>query len=165
MSSLISSSASHPKESLTPTPPQRQRCPHVSRNGRRCRYLGASPTEPHCKYHLPENSTEVFYNLLEKMAQNFDTPEGVSNVLYTIFFWAANGYISERKAGVLTYVAQTILNSQRIDLQLQKILAESESRGLPLYNPYNSTDTSEEAPTPSLPTNKTSAEEKCGKQK
>ncbi len=98
-----------PKESLTPTPPQRQRCPHVSRNGRPCRYLAASLTEPYCKYHLPDNSTEVFKDLLEKMAQNFDTPEGVGNVLYTIFFWAATGYISERKAAMLTYVAQTIL--------------------------------------------------------
>ncbi|HKN24447.1 MAG TPA: hypothetical protein VJX72_06335 [Candidatus Acidoferrum sp.] len=153
MSSLISSSASDPKESLTPTPPQRQRCPHVSRNGRPCRYLAASLTEPHCKYHLPENSTEVFRELLEKMAQNFDTPEGVSNVLYTIFFWAATGYISERKAATLTYVAQTLLNSQRVDLQLQKLLAESEERGLPIYNPYNSATTSEEEQaTPPLPT-------------
>lgn len=99
------------------------------------------------------------------MAQNFDTPEGVSNVLYTIFFWAASGYISERKAAVLTYVAQTMLNSQRVDLQLQKLLAESENRGLPLYNPYNAAAASEAEATPSAPTNKNAAEEKCGKQK
>ncbi len=136
MPSLKSSSLSNLKEPLTPTPPLRQRCPHVSRNGRRCRYLAASPVEPHCKYHLPENSSVVFSDLLEKMAHNFDTPEGVNDVLYAIFFWLADGYISERKAGVLTYIAQTVLNSQRTNLQLQKLLAESERCGLRLENPY-----------------------------
>lgn len=131
-----SSSPSNPPELLTPTPPHLQRCPHVSRNGRRCRYRASSIAEPYCKYHRPPNSSAVLGKQLEIMAQNFDTPEGVNNVLYTIFFWLALGYISERKAGVLTYVAQTILNSQRTNLQLQKLINKFNRNGLCIDDPY-----------------------------
>jgi outer membrane biosynthesis protein TonB len=92
------------------------RCRHVSRNGRPCRYLAAAPTD-YCKNHVPKDKTkdtlELLHKVMAKNAENLETPEGVSNVLYTIFFATLDGDISERRAGVLTYLAQTILNTQR----------------------------------------------------
>jgi len=145
MSSLASPTAS-PSSGTPNLISRRPRCQHVSRNGRPCRYRAVSAKEPFCKHHLPEGSTEQFSELLEKMAENFDTPEGVTNVLHSIFFWCAYGYISERKAGVLTYVAQTILNSQRTDIQLQRTLALAAREGLPIFNPYTAKPFPEDQP-------------------
>jgi len=43
----------------------------------------------------------------------FETPEEVNRVLYVLFFAMAKGDITERRAGILTYIAQTILHSHR----------------------------------------------------
>jgi len=96
-----------------PPPPTRPRCQYVSRNGKPCRYRVYIVGKPFCKYHIPPDSPEELAVTLERMAGNFDTPENVTNVLYTIFFSLVDGTISERKAGLLTYIAQTILHSHR----------------------------------------------------
>jgi len=126
----------------------RPRCQHVSRKGRACRYLGVSAKQPYCKQHLPLGSTERLSDDMHKACKNFDTPEGVTNVLHSIFFALADGEISERRAGVLTYILQTILNSQRSNLQLQKLVAGAERQGLSLDNPFDPSDRSEADPGP-----------------
>lgn len=96
--------------------PSRPRCQHVSRNGRPCRYLGLSPENPFCKDHVPPpppGSPESLAKALEEMGGKFETPEEVNRVLYVLFFALAKGTITERRAGILTYIAQTILHSHR----------------------------------------------------
>ena len=112
--------------STSAPPPSRSRCPHVSRNGRPCRYLAVSAKQPFCKNHLPPGSPEELSRTLECMAENFNTPEGVTHVLYTIFFALVDGHISERKAGILTYITQTILHSHRLSAYLDKVKEELE---------------------------------------
>jgi hypothetical protein len=54
----------------------------------------------------------------------------VNHVLHTIFFALANGTISERKAGILTYIAQTILHTHRA--MQQHALAEGKLHPRPI---------------------------------
>ena len=106
-----------PAAPAPPTPPApRPRCQHVSRNGRPCSYLAVSPERPFCKHHLPPtvpDGPEQFAHNLQRLANNFATPEDFAHVLDHIFFALIQGNISERKAGILTYIAHTILNSHR----------------------------------------------------
>src|ERR1700739_724210 len=142
---------SSPAASLPETP--RPGCHHVSRNGRPCRYLAVPAKQPFCRDHLPTGCPEQLSDVLSEMAENFNSPEGVTNVLYTIFFALVDGYISERKAGILTYIAQTTLNSHRATAFLQKLEAEAEPKlwpmgpGSPLWTPPDSSDD----PKPSVP--------------
>jgi hypothetical protein len=117
----------------SPTPRStRPRCRHVSRSGRPCRYRAFSIEQPFCKNHLPPDCPEALYAALQRMARNFDTPEGVTNVLYTIFFALVEGRISERKAGLLTYITQTILHSHRATAFLHKLEAEAAAKQWPM---------------------------------
>jgi len=141
MSSLVSPAVPSTTEPSSPFAP-RPRCQHLSRNHRPCRYLAVSTTQPFCKHHLPEGSPEHFSHLLHTRADNFDTPGAVTNTLHSIFFALADNQISERRAGVLTYILQTILNSQRANLQLQKLVATSEREGLSVDNPFSGDDSS-----------------------
>jgi len=95
------------------SPPSRPRCQHVSRNGRPCRYLGLSPENPFCRNHVPPGLPEDLAKTLEEMGGKFETPEEVTGVLRELFFALAKGTITERRAGILTYIAQTILHSHR----------------------------------------------------
>jgi len=93
--SSITPQAGHP----TPTRP---RCQHVSRNGKPCRYLGVSPETPFCRNHqppLPPGSPDELADTLKQMAGNFDTPEGVNQVMYVLFSrWWRGGSRSARRA-------------------------------------------------------------------
>ena len=94
----------------------RPRCRHVSRNGRPCRYLGLSPENHFCRDHVPPpppGLPESLAKTLEEMGGKFETPEEVNRVLHVLFFALAKGTVSERRAGILTYIAQTILHSHR----------------------------------------------------
>lgn len=138
----------HQQIASTPSPepvqlrPSRPRCQHVSRTGRPCRNLGLSAKQPFCKSHVPPGSQEDLTFTLLEAAQNFNTPEGVNSALYTIFFALVEGYLTERKAGILTYVAQTILNSHRATAQLQRMAAEAEAKRLPMWPTYPSSSQS-----------------------
>jgi hypothetical protein len=102
------------KNSLAPS--SRPRCRHISRNGRPCRYLAASAGKDFCKEHLPPaepGSPEELTKALKKTAGRFDTPETVKDVLFLVFCALAEGRITERRAGILCYLAQTVLHSHR----------------------------------------------------
>ena len=136
MSSLetpVAPQSAQPSISFSP----RARCRHVSRTGRACRYRAVSASQPFCKHHLPPGSPEHLSEQMFRVCHNFMTPDHVTNVLHSIFFALADGEISERRAGMLTYILQTILNSQRANLQLQKLVATSERQGLDVDNPFD----------------------------
>lgn len=119
----LAANPNSPGTHATP-PPTRPRCSYVSRTGKPCRYLAVSVEKGFCKNHLPPpppGSPEELAHTLEKMAGNFDTPEGVNHVMYVLFFALVQGKISERKAGILTYMAQTILHSHRAIAMKQKL--------------------------------------------
>ena len=106
--------------------PARARCRHISRNGRPCRYLAVSPETHFCKEHLPSpdsNCSEELALALKTAARNFDTPETVKDVLFLVFCALAEEKISERRAGILCYLAQTILHSHRAIAHQKKIKA------------------------------------------
>ena len=137
MSSLetpVAPQSAPPSISFSP----RARCQHVSRTGRACRYRAVSANQPFCKHHLPPGSPEHLSEQMFRICHEFMTPDHVTNVLHSIFFALADGDISERRAGMLTYILQTILNSQRANLQLQKLVATSERQGLDVDNPFDS---------------------------
>lgn len=101
----------------------RPRCQHVSRNGRTCRYLTTSPETSFCKLHAPApppGGPEAFASQIASIAAKFDTPSGVNHVLCAIFQALMTDAISMRKAGILTYIAQTILHSHRAMAQWEK---------------------------------------------
>jgi len=155
------SPASSTSSKVASAPPTRPRCKHVSRNGRACRYRAWSTLQPFCKYHLPSDSPEAFYATLHRMAQNFDKPDGVTNVLFTIFFALVEDRISARKAGLLTYISQTILHSQRATTFFRKWEREEEADER-WNRPYSNDSPSAEASAPQLPANSPEAPAPAG---
>ncbi len=118
-------------------PPPRPRCQHVSRNGRPCRYLGLSLENPFCKDHVPPpppgTPEELAYSL-QRAAADFSSPQDVKNVMAKVFCAMLERRLSPKEAGVLCYIAQTILHCQRLDVYLAKVeaqLAEEEDDGIP----------------------------------
>jgi hypothetical protein len=51
--------------------------------------------------------------MLTKAAGNFDTPETVKNVPFLVFCALAEGRITERRAGILCYLVQTLVHPHR----------------------------------------------------
>ena len=117
-------------------PPPRPRCQHVSRNGRPCRYLGLSPENPFCKDHVPPpppGTPEELAYTLQRAAADFSSPQDVKNVMAKVFCAMLERRLSPKEAGVLCYIAQTILHCQRLDVYLAKVeaeLAEEEDDGI-----------------------------------
>jgi outer membrane biosynthesis protein TonB len=123
------------KPSHPPSKPPR--CIYISRNGRQCRYVVHSLGTEYCWVHGNHPDLHALHKLIEKSADNFRTPEDITNVLYTLFFATLHGTISERRAGVLAYLAQTILNTQRASIEYEKVKTQKalEESGNVLYRP------------------------------
>jgi hypothetical protein len=122
----------HPSSASSPEDASGQRrCQHISRNGRPCRYLALSGNTLFCRAHQPApspGSPEALAELagaLQKAAHNFDSPERVKDVLFMIFRALLEGHITERKASILCYLAQTILHSHRAMTLQRKLDAEA----------------------------------------
>jgi len=117
-------------------PPPRPRCQHLSRTGRPCRYLGLSPEKPFCKDHVPPpppGTPEELAWALQRAAADFSSPEDVKNVMAKVFCAMLERRLSPKEAGVLCYIAQTILHCQRLDAYLEKVRqeqAEQEDDGI-----------------------------------
>jgi hypothetical protein len=92
-----------------------KRCEHLSATGRRCRLMVVSATSGLCATHERKKRADVtkLADDLEKYADSFHTPQGVSDVMFVLFFALVEGRITERRAGILTYMLQTILHAQR----------------------------------------------------
>ena len=116
--------------------PPRPRCQHVSRDGRPCRYLGLSPENPFCKDHAPPpppGTPEELACALQRAAADFSSPQDVKNVMAKVFCTTLERRLSPKEAGVLCYIAQTILHCQRLDAYLEKVKqeqAEEEDDGI-----------------------------------
>lgn len=104
-------------------PSPRPRCLHVSRNGRACRYLGLSPESPFCKDHVPPplgGTPQELACALQCAAADFSSPQDVKNVMAMVFCAMLERRLSPKEAGVLCYIAQTILHCQRLGAYLDK---------------------------------------------
>jgi len=118
-------------------PPPRPRCLHVSRNGRPCRYLGLSPENPFCKDHVPpppSGTPEALAYALQRAAADFSSPQDVKNVMAKVFCAMLERRLSPKEAGVLCYIAQTILHCQRLSAYFDKVkeqLAKDADDGIP----------------------------------
>ncbi len=107
--------------------PPRPRCLHVSRNGRPCRYLGLSPESPFCKNHVPPpppGTPEELACALQRAAADFSSPQDVKNVMAKVFCAMLERRLSPKEAGVLCYIAQTILHCQRLSAFFDKVRNE-----------------------------------------
>ncbi len=104
--------------------PPRPRCQHISRNGRPCRYLGLSPDNPFCKDHVPPpppGTPEELAYALQRAAADFSSPQDVKNVMAKVFCVMLERRLSPKEAGVLCYIAQTILHCQRLSAYFDKV--------------------------------------------
>ena len=117
--------------------PPRPRCQHISRNGRPCRYLGLSPENPFCKDHVPpppSGTPEALAYALQRAAADFSSPQDVKNVMAKVFCAMLERRLSPKEAGVLCYIAQTILHCQRLSAYFDKVkeqLAKDADDGIP----------------------------------
>ena len=108
-------------------PPPRPRCLHVSCNGRPCRYLGLSPENPFCRDQVPPpplGTPEELAYALQRAAADFSSPQDVKNVMAKVFCAMLERRLSPKEAGVLCYIAQTILHCQRLSAYLDKVKEE-----------------------------------------
>ena len=101
------------------------RCHHKTSSGKPCRYL-ARPNSRYCKRHdkSPHPEVAALSTDLAAVAQNFDSPADVKNVLLKIFHALAADLITERRAGILCYITHTILQAQRAAAYCQKLADE-----------------------------------------
>ena len=114
-----------------------RRCEYLTERGRRCRSLAVSGRSGLCAAHERKKQADVtrLADQLEKCADSFHTPEGVSDVMFVLFFALVEGRITERKAGILTYMLQATLHAQRAIERKERLEEErsEEERGLPPY--------------------------------
>jgi hypothetical protein len=103
----------------TPRRPRRPRCHYVSANGIRCRYSAITETACLCKRHLAPNPNDpvtmdsIWQDLAEK-GGSLDTAQNVKDSLSILFYCLVEGKITERRAGILCYILQSVLHAQRL---------------------------------------------------
>ena len=109
------------------------RCEYLSETGRRCRLPAVSAGSGLCATHERKKQADVtkLADKLEKYADSFHTPQGVGDVMFVLFFALVEGQISERKAGILTYMLQTTLHAQRAIERKEEL----EKKAEPLVRP------------------------------
>ena len=106
--------------------PSRPRCSHKSQNGKPCRYSAMSGFR-FCKHHVPDDvppSDDALAAILAKAAGHLSCPEDVRRVMAAIFHALVQHRLSSKDAGVLCYIAQTILHSLRTSAYLDKAEAQ-----------------------------------------
>ena len=105
--------------------PQRPRCNYKTRSGKPCRY-SAAPNSLYCTDHsrAPQPDQLQLAAELAEAAGNLDSPADVTKVLRCMFLALASGHITERRAGILCYIFQTILQANRAVPAHQRFLDE-----------------------------------------
>ncbi len=88
-------------------------CLHTTAAGRRCRMLRAWNHKSLCAHHarLQQRETEDLANDLLVGVEDFRSAAAVNHVLGKIFEFTARDRIKPRKAALLAYVGQLLLNS------------------------------------------------------
>jgi len=103
------------------------RCTHTSRTGKPCRYF-ASPGSGFCKYHACDDRADTYDALAAELAEaagDFSSPDAVMKVMSKVFHALVQRRVTAKDAGVLCYISQTILQSQRAIAYYQKLNKES----------------------------------------
>jgi len=111
------------------------RCLYYFPSGRRCRQAVSSEHPNFCATHARKTSApdsppdapldEALSAEIAQLAGDFSSPAQVNLVMGKIFDGLLHGRISAKEAGVLCYIAQTILNSQRTVGYLQRSSAQA----------------------------------------
>ena len=142
----------------SPPPSPRPRCSHISRSGTPCRYsalphsnfckyhlpvvpaflAGRTPTElaparscggssDRRRATAADPDPALAAELLEA-AGEFSTPSDVNRVMRAVYRAMVERRLSPKEAGVLCYIAQTTLHSQRAMDRHQQLEAEAQAR-------------------------------------
>ena len=103
------------------SPPAHDRCAYVSHSGRRCRANSADLHTGLCRKHAARthtdpDSADVSVELFGEGTPSFESFEEINSVLKNLVVLVAQGRISARRAGVITYSLSFILRGlQAID--------------------------------------------------
>lgn len=106
---------------LPPSSPTNDRCAYVSHGGRRCRANSTDPLHGLCRKHAAQiatdpDSADLSANLFGEGAPSLGSVEEINSVLTNLVVLVAQGRISSRRAGVITYALSFILRGlQTID--------------------------------------------------
>ena len=148
--SLVASPSLQHRASAPPS--SRCRCQHKPRSGAKsCRYF-AAPGSRFCKHHTRDDRPDTNDALAAELAEaagDFSSPKNVKLVMAKIFHALVQRRLSPKEAGVLCYIAQTILHSHRAIAYQQKLENASKPRVIindlpeplrdgPVYNPDGS---------------------------
>ena len=134
---------SHKMTSPSSASPSRPRCSHKSQNGKPCRYSAMSGFR-FCKHHVPDEvppSDDALAAILAKAAGHLSCPEDVRRVMAAIFHALVQHRLSSKDAGVLCYIAQTILHFLRTSAYLDKPKHNSQPPRRPKMRPSRTTST------------------------
>lgn len=126
---VLSDSELSPEPDAVVAPPgERRHCSYKTSTGKPCRYL-ALPGKVFCKSHvrrlLPD--PDALAEELISVGENLDSPWKIGDVMAKVFHATLRRRISPREAGVLCYIAQTILLSLRVGMIQTNIEVESEN--------------------------------------
>ena len=117
-----------------PPPPsasRRPRCSHISCNGLPCRY-SAEPGSDRCKHHLASTpSAQPDDALAEELlaaAGSLSSPADVNRLIRSVLQALVQRRLSAKEAGILCYIAQTSLHSQRAIARQQQLEAEAQQQ-------------------------------------
>jgi len=132
MESQQSLAASQSLQHRASAPPSsRCRCQHQPRSGAKsCRYF-AAPGSRFCKHHTRDDRPDTNDALAAELAEaagDFSSPKNVKLVMAKIFHALVQRRLSPKEAGVLCYIAQTILHSHRAIAYQQKLENASKPR-------------------------------------
>jgi hypothetical protein len=118
----------------------RQRCAYKTRSGAPCRY-SALPSSSFCKRHILDatpsggdprlSSHDALATELAEAASDSSSQGDLQKVMTKIFLAVLQRRLSRKEAGVLTYMAQTILHAQRAvaeNARIEMEIAQSRPR-------------------------------------
>ena len=112
-----------PASPLPPSTAANHRCTYLSPSGRRCRSSSVDPLCGFCQKHAARKDThpdsaDLSADLFRNATPSFDSVEEINSVLTNLVILLAEGRISTRRAGVITYALSFLLRGlQAIDKQ------------------------------------------------
>ena len=129
--------------------PVSSRCLHRFSNGKRCRRPGLESQSGLCSYHFhlkslalppsPNDSTDLSEDLLPGHPQ-FSSAEDLREFLSRLLILMTKGRVSPRRAAVLAYITNQLLNSHRVVLKQEELDNKSQPIIFDLPRPKRDTE-------------------------
>jgi len=128
---VVQSQSVHEPPPASASASRRPRCSHISRNRVLCRY-SAQPGSDRCKYHRASppsvQSDDVLADELLAAAGTLSSPADVNRLIRSVLQALLQRRLSTKEAGILCYIAQTSLRSQRDVARFQQLQAKPEAK-------------------------------------